>query len=118
MAPGKVRRDERIGESQTEAIRRAGECLPIRCASHVRPISVFRTGAAAGLLLLAEGPWLAWLPFAFVVRNPELGLKPLPISFGRRRYRTGLVARCAVEDLAPVRWFEDIVRDIAVDPSG
>ena len=74
---------------------------------------VFRTGAAAGLLLLAEGPWLAWLPFAFVVRSPELGLKPLPLVFGRRRYRTGLVARRAAEDLAPVRLLEDLVRDIA-----
>ena len=76
---------------------------------------VFRTGDATGLLLLAEGPWLAWLPFAFLARLPELGLKPLPLTFGRRSYRTGLIARRAVEDLAPVRRFEEIVSDIALD---
>ena len=79
---------------------------------------VFRTGDATGLLLLAEGPWLAWLPFAFLARLPELGLKPLPLTFGRRRYRTGLVARRAVEDLAPVRRFEDLVREIALERLG
>ena len=79
---------------------------------------VFRTGAAAGLLLLAAGPWLSWLPFAFLARHPELGLKPLPLTFGRRRYRTGLVARRSAEDLAPVRRFENLVRDIALEQLG
>ena len=51
-------------------------------------------------------------------RLPELGLKPLPLAFGRRRYRTGLVARRAVEDLAPVRRFEDFVRDLALERLG
>jgi len=46
---------------------------------------------------------------------PELGLKPLPLTFGRRRYRTGLIARRAVGDLAPVQRFEAIVSDIALD---
>ena len=76
-----------------------------------RPGPVLRAGAA-GLVLLAEGPWLSWLPFAFLARLPALGLKPLPLTFGRRRCRTGLVARRSAEDLAPVRLFEDIVRDI------
>ena len=79
---------------------------------------VFLAGAAAGLRLLAEGPWLSWFPLAFLARHPELGLKPLPLTFGRRRYRTGLVARCAAEDLAPVRLLEDLVRDIAFDRLG
>ena len=78
---------------------------------------VLRAGAA-GLLLLAEGPWLSWLPFAFLARLPALGLKPLPLTFGRRRCRTGLVARRSAEDLAPVRLFEDIVRTIALEHSG
>ena len=79
-----------------------------------RPGPVLRAGAA-GLLLLAEGPWLSWFPFAFLARLPALGLKPLPLTFGRRRCRTGLVARRAAEDLAPVRTFEDIARAIALE---
>ena len=82
-----------------------------------RPGPVLRAGAA-GLLLLAEGPWLSWLPFAFLARLPALGLEPLPLVFGRRRCRTGLVARRSAEDLAPVRLFEDIVRAIALERSG
>ena len=79
-----------------------------------RPGPVLRAGAA-GLLLLAEGPWLSWLPFAFLARLPALGLEPLPLTFGRRRCRTGLVARRSAENLAPVRLFEDIVRTIALE---
>ena len=41
-----------------------------------------------------------------------------PFAFGRRRYRTGLVARRSAEDLAPVRRFKDIVRTIAVEGTG
>ena len=82
-----------------------------------RPGPVLHAGAA-GLLLLAEGPWLSWLPFAFLARLPALGLEPLPLVFGRRRCRTGLVARRSAEDLAPVRLFEDIVRTIALERSG
>lgn len=70
---------------------------------------------AAGVFLLAEGPWLSWLPLALVARLPALGIEPLPLSFGRRSYRTGLVARRAAEDLAPVRAFEEIVSDIALE---
>lgn len=88
---------------------------------------VFLASAAAGLRLLAEGPWLSWFPFTFLARHPELGLEPLPLTFGRRRYRTGLVARRAgedlapvrlLEDLAPVRLLEDLVRDIALERLG
>ena len=82
-----------------------------------RPGPVLRAGAA-GLVLLAEGPWLSWLPFAFLARLPALGLKPLPLTFGRRRCRTGLIARRSAEDLAPVRLFEDIVRTIALEHTG
>ncbi|MDE0371291.1 MAG: hypothetical protein OXI73_01915, partial [Rhodospirillales bacterium] len=78
---------------------------------------VLRAGAA-GLFLLGYGPWLSWGPLPFMERLPALGLKPLPLAFGRRRYRTGLVARRAAEDLAPVRRFEDIVRAIALEGNG
>ena len=73
---------------------------------------VLRMGAA-GLLLLAEGPWLSWLPLALLARLPALGIEPLPTGFGRRRYRTGLVVRRSAEDLAPMRAFEAMVRDVA-----
>ena len=73
---------------------------------------VLRLGAA-GLLLLAEGPWLSWLPLALLARLPALGIAPLPTAFGRRRYRSGLVARRSAEDLAPMRAFEAMVRDAA-----
>ena len=43
---------------------------------------VLRAGCA-GLLLLAEGPCLPWLPLAFLARLPGLDLKPLPLTFGR-----------------------------------
>ena len=75
---------------------------------------VLRAGSA-GLLLLAHGPWLSWAPFAFLARLTALDLKPLPLTFGRRRCRSGLVARRAAEDLQPMRLFEDIVRDIALE---
>lgn len=78
---------------------------------------VLRAGGA-GLRLLVSGPWLSWAPLALLVRLPALGLKPLPLAFGRRRYRNGLVARRSTEDLAPVRRFEDIVRTIAREGIG
>lgn len=99
--------DER-GPSLTAVLERLRE----RTGERAGP--VLRAGAA-GLLLLAEGPWLSWLPLAFLARLPGLGIAPLPLSFGRRRYRTGLVARRSAEDLAHVRLFEEIVRDIALE---
>ena len=96
------------GPSLTSILERLRE----RTGEHAGP--VLRAGAA-GLRLLAEGPWLSWLPFAFLARLPALGLGPLPLTFGRRRYPSGLVARRSAEDLAPVRRFEDIVRTIALE---
>ena len=55
---------------------------------------------------------------SFRATVPVLGLKPLPLAFGRRRCRTGFVARRSAEDLAPVRLFEDIVRTIALEHTG
>ena len=45
------------------------------------------------LTLLAAGPWLAWLPLDLLDRLPGTPLQALPLAFGRRRYRTGFVAR-------------------------
>ncbi len=78
----------------------------------IRAGPVLRMGAA-GLVLLAEGPWLSWLPLALLARLPALGIEPVPTGFGRRRYRSGLVARRSAEDLAPMCAFEAMVRDAA-----
>ena len=51
--------------------------------------TILRTGSA-GLLLLAGGPWLARLPIDFLDRLPGLVLRPLPVEFGRYRYRVSL----------------------------
>ena len=45
---------------------------------------------------------------------PGASLKALPLAFGRRRYRTGFVARRAAEDLAPFRMIEDAVHAAAL----
>ena len=74
--------------------------------------------AGAGGLLLVERPWLSRVRFAFLTRLPALGFKPLPLAFGQRLCRTGLVAQRAAEDLAPLRLFEDIVRDVALQHPG
>ena len=75
--------------------------------------AVVRAGSA-GLALLGAGPWLAWLPLELLDRLPGAPLRALPLAFGRRRYRTGFVARRAAEDLAPLRMLEDAVRDAAL----
>ena len=67
----------------------------------------------AGLCLLAAGHWLAWLPLGFLDRRCSLRLRALPTDYGRRRYRTGFVARRAAEDLAPFRLLQQRIRDVA-----
>ena len=70
---------------------------------------------AAGLLLMAGGPYLAWLSLTFLERLPGRFLVPLPLEFGRFRYRSGFVARRAAEDLAPFRRLETILRETALE---
>ena len=96
------------GTSLTAVLARLAERTGVRAGP------VLRMGAA-GLLLLAEGPWLSWLPLALLARLPALGIAPVPTAFGRRRYRSGIVARRSGEDLAPMRAFEAIIRDVARD---
>ena len=86
--------------------------LRARTGRHVR--AVVRAGSAG--LLLAGGPWLGWLPLNLLDRLPGAPLKALPLTFGRRRYRTGFVARRSAEDLAPFRHLEAAVRDAALHP--
>ena len=42
-------------------------------------------------------------------------LRPLPLHFGRRCWRTGFVARLAAEDLEPFRLFEQMLHDNAIE---
>ena len=79
--------------------------------------TVVRAGSA-GLLPLAAGPWLGWLLLNFLERLPGAPLRPLPLTLGRHRYRTGFVARRSAEDLAPFRQFEAAVRDAALKRGG
>ena len=78
--------------------------------------SVVRAGAA-GLGLMASGPYLAWLPLEMLVGLPGRPLSPLPLEFGRRRCPTGLVRRSA-ENLAPVRGPRDLIRETAGEGRG
>ena len=68
-----------------------------------------------GLFLLAAGPWLAWLPLNFLGGLAAPKFRPLPLRFGRYRYRAGFIARRSAEDLAPFRLLEETVRDIALE---
>ena len=83
--------------------------------THTRVQTIVRTGTA-GLLLMAGRPYLAWLPLTFLERLPGLFLRPLPVEFGRYRYRSGFVARRAAEELPPFRRFEAILRTTALHP--
>ena len=77
------------------------------------PVRAVLRAGSAGLTLLAAGPWLAWLPLDLLDRLPGTPLKALPLDFGRRRYRAGLIARRSAEDLEPFRMLEHSVRDAA-----
>ena len=80
-------------------------------------VTVLRLGAA-GLLALAGGPWLAWLSTELLERLPGGLVRPLPVEFGRYRYRSGFVARRSAEDLPPFRALEQAVRDTALGRFG
>ena len=82
-----------------------------------RIVTVLRLGAA-GLAALARGPWLAWLPVELTRRLPGGLVRPLPVRIGCFRYRSGLVARRAAEDLPPFRALEQAVRDAALGREG
>ena len=88
-----------------------GETVPARVRT------VLRAGTA-GLLLMADGPYLAWLSLTFLNRLPGGFLQPLPVRFGRFSYGTGFVARRSAEDLPPLRRLEAIEREIALRQRG
>lgn len=82
--------------------------------THTRVGTIVRAGAA-GLLLMASGPYLAWLSLTFLERLPGRFLRPLPLEFGRYRYRSGFVVRRSCEDLPPFRRFVTILRETALE---
>ena len=82
-----------------------------RTLTHVR--EVVRTGSA-GLLLLTTGPYLAWLAVELVDHLPGAFVRPLPLEFGRFRYRSGFVARRSAEKADAFRRLEVLVRETAL----
>ena len=82
-----------------------------RAGRRVRPVL---RAESSGLLLLATGPWLALLPLDLLDALPGAPIAPLPLAFGRRRYRTGFVARRSAEDHAPFRQLQETVRETAL----
>ena len=98
------------GDPRPSLLRLLAE-LNERTATHVH--DVIRT-ASAGLLLMTTGPYLAWLSLELLERLPGAFLRPLPLAFGRFRYRSGFVARRSAEDVAPFRRLEAIVRETTV----
>lgn len=86
------------------------------------PVRAVLRAGSAGLTLLAAGPWLAWLPLDLLDRLPGTPLRPLPLAFGRYRYRAGFVTRRSAEDHEPFRMLLDTVRETAlgqrIDPPG
>ncbi len=66
------------------------------------------------LLLMTSGPYLAWLSTEFLDRLPGQFLRPLPVAFGRYRFRSGFVVRRATEDIPPFRRFEALLRQTAL----
>ena len=73
---------------------------------------IVRAGPA-GLVLMCTGPYLSRLPMTFLDRLPGLRLKPLPIEFGRLRFRAGIVSRASAWDFSAFRYFAGIVREVA-----
>ena len=78
--------------------------------------TIVRAGAV-GLFLMGTGPWLAWLPLNFLEGLAGPPLRPLPLGFGRYRYRAGFIARRSAEDLPPFRQLQEAVRDVALERS-
>lgn len=74
--------------------------------------------SSASLFLMASGPYLSWLSLPFLDRLDGLVLRPLPVSFGRMKYRSGFVVRRSAEDLPPFRSLEAVLRRVLFDSRG
>ena len=78
---------------------------------------VVRAGPA-GLALMGTGPYLSRLPVTYLHKLPEPRLRPLPIEFGRARFRAGIVSRSSASDFPAFRCFAETVRDVAREQDG
>ena len=79
--------------------------------------TVVRAGPA-GLALMGTGPYLSRLPVICLGRLPELRLRPLPLEFGRARFRAGIVSRASAWDYSAFRHFIETVRAVARGQGG
>ena len=78
---------------------------------------VVRAGPA-GLALMGTGPYLSRLPVTYLHKLPEPRLRPLPIEFGRARFRAGIVSRSSAWDFPAFRCFAETVRMVAREQDG
>ena len=64
---------------------------------------------------MTTGSYLARLTLDFLKRLPRVFfLRPVSITFGRFRYRSGFIARRSAKDLSPFRCLEALVREAAI----
>ena len=104
-APARAKSDEErspLAELLDELFARTGK----------RVRTVIRAGPA-GLVLMGTGPYLSRLPITFLDRLPGVGLKPLPLAFGKTRFRAGIVSRISAWDSFAFRYFAETVREVA-----
>ena len=106
--PANVPVARRLREPEPD-IGRAGE--PV--AEQGEPVAELALQALLRLELRSRGPARE---LELLDRLPDRFLRPVPVTFGRFRYRSGLVARRAAEDLAPMRRLEALVREAALEP--
>ena len=108
-APARTRDDDEwssLAELLDEIFARTGK----------RVRTVLRAGPA-GLALMGTGPYLSRLPVTFLDGLPGLRLKPLPLEFGRTRFRAGIVSRASAWDFSAFRFFAETVREVALGQS-
>ena len=79
-----------------------------------RRVRAVRRTASVGLLLLAVGPRLAWLPIELLQPPPGPPIYPLLPGFSRRSYRNGFPAQHWAERHAPFRMLHETVREPAL----
>lgn len=84
----------------------------IFAATQKRVRTVVRAGPA-GLALMGTGPYLSRMPVTFLDRLPGIRLKPLPLDFGKTRFRAGIVSRASAWDFSTFRYFAETVREVA-----
>ena len=59
-------------------------------------------------------PGSAWLPVELLEHLPGVPIKPLPLAFGKHRYRAGLVIRRSAADFKPFSNLVNTIRSVAL----